>query len=332
MDIAKRMGCWGATATALVRAAVVACAGSFGGDCTAGAAELWRPDSSPETLAVLILAENKEPGGSGIQAGGGAITAPTSTTPRIRPGYGDTNWLNASTALLAPWVKGGGDWIDKNGVFNGPTPTISRPVSTNGPISIDISGIDGDLLLTGIYGWDNPMIDGRPAVGFGMNSSSNQPQPLPTHWNDPGIILNPSHGKVLTLTPIATPHGQTLRIDKVAGPVINDYPDYIGPSNIPDVWSLEMVNEATIRARTAGGGRIDNPFAYKPEFGVEANGLKYLRTAITPSNQRDISWRLPYPPTTAVHTRFCIYLEDDITDGMTELGVKLMAGPSNEAV
>ena len=33
-----------------------------------------------------------------------------------------------------------------------------------------------------------------------------------------------------------------------------------------------------------------------------------------------------------MHTRFCVYLEDDIADGMTELGVKLMAGASNEAV
>jgi hypothetical protein len=33
-----------------------------------------------------------------------------------------------------------------------------------------------------------------------------------------------------------------------------------------------------------------------------------------------------------VHTRFCVYLEDDIADGMTELGVKLMAGASNGVV
>ena len=246
MAIAKKRAGWAVTATAFVAGAAASYLSSFGEGGTARAADSWQPYSSSETLPiVLILAESKEPFGAATQPGGGTVPSPTSTTARVRPGNGDTNWLNASTALFAPWVKGGGDWFDKNGVFNGPTPTISVPISANTPISINISGIDGDLLLTGIYGWDNPMIDGQPAVGFGMDSSSNQSQPLPSRWNNPGIVLNPTRGKLLTLKPIANPLGQTLRIDKVAGPVINDYPNYVGPSNTPDVWSLEMVDEAT---------------------------------------------------------------------------------------
>lgn len=328
-----------AIATAFAGATIASYAWSFGdGSAGSGATMSHRYSVSGTFPVVLTVVDSKGASATATKSVTATVSGPPdppnppNPSGRVRPGYGDTNWLNASTALLAPWVNGGGDWFDKNGVFNGPTATILVPIPTNAPISVDISGIDGDLLLTGIYGWDNPRIDGQPAVGFGMDSSSNQSQPVPTRWNNPGIILNPNRGRVLTLTPIANPLGQTLRIDKVAGPAINDYANYVGPSNTPDVWSLEMVDEATIRARTAGGGRIDDPFAYKPEFGVEANGLKYLRTAITPSNQRDISWRLPYPPTTAVHTRFCIYLEDDIADGMTELGVKLMAGASNEAV
>ena len=325
-----------AIATAFAGATIASYAWNFGdGSAGSGAATSHRYSASGTFNVAVTVVDSNGASGTATQSVTATVSAPPGppiSSGRVRPGYGDTNWLNASTALLAPWVNGGGDWFDKNGVFNGPTPTILVPIPTNAPISVDISGIDGDLLLTGIYGWGNPMIDGQPAIGFGMDSSSDQSQPLPTHWNDPGIILNPARGRVLTLTPVANPLGQTLRIDKVAGPPINDYANYVGPSNTPDVWSLEMIDEATIRARTAGGGRIDDPFAYEPQFGVDANGLKYLRTAITPSNQRDISWRLPYPPTTAVHTRFCIYLEDDIADGMTELGVKLMAGASNEAV
>jgi len=325
-----------AIATAFAGATIASYAWNFGdGSTGSGAATSHRYSASGTFNVAVTVVDSNGVSGSATQSVTATVSGPPGppiSSGRVRPGYGDTNWLNASTALLAPWVNGGGDWFDKNGVFNGPTPTILVPIPTNAPISVDISGIDGDLLLTGIYGWGNPLIDGQPAIGFGMNSSSDQSQPLPTHWNDPGIILNPARGRVLTLTPVANPLGQTLRIDKVAGPTVNDYPNYVGPSNTPDVWSLEMIDEATIRARTAGGGRIDDPFAYEPQFGVEANGLKYLRTAITPSNQRDISWRLPYPPTTAVHTRFCIYLEDDIADGMTELGVKLMAGASNEVV
>jgi len=325
-----------AIATAAAGATIASYAWNFGdGSTGSGAAASHRYAASGTFQVALTVLDSKGASGTATRSVTATVSGPPDppiASGRVRPGYGDTNWLNASTALLAPWVKGGGDWFDKNGVFNGPTPTISVPIPTNTPISIDISGIDGDLLLTGIYGWDNPMIDGRPAVGFGMDSSSNQSQALPSRWNNPGIVLNPSHGRTLTLTPNANPLGQTLRIDKVAGPAINDYANYAGPSNTPNIWSLEMVDEATIRARAAGGGRIDDPFAYKPEFGIEASGMKYLRTAITPSNQRDISWRLPYPPTTAVHTRFCVYLEDDIADGMTELGVKMMAGASNEAV
>ncbi len=321
-------------ATASGGATIASYAWNFGDGSTAsGSATSHRYSVSGTFPVVLTVLDSKGVSGTATKSVTATVSGPPTASSRVRVGNGDTNWLNASTALLAPWVKGGGDWFDKNGVFNGPTPTISVPISANTPISIDISAIDGDLLLTGIFGWDNPKIDGQPAVGFGMDSSSDQSQPLPSHWNNPGIVLNPTRGKTLTLTPNSyLPSRETLRIDKVAGPVINDYPDYVGPSNTPDVWALEMIDEATIRARTAGGGRIDDPFAYEPEFGVEGNGLKYLRSAITPGNQRDISWRLPYPARTAVHTRFCVYLEDDIADGMTELGVKLMAGASNEAV
>jgi hypothetical protein len=116
-------------------------------------------------------------------------------------------------------------------------------------LSIDISGIDGDLMLQGIDGWDSPTIDGQPAVGFWTDASSDASQPMPARWGAPAMILNPTRGKTLTITTASI--GQTLRIDKVAGPLIPDYPTYVGPSNTPDAWQLEMTDYNAI---VTGGG------------------------------------------------------------------------------
>src|SRR5207244_2668529 len=151
------------------------------GSTASGPATSHRYSVSGSFPVVLTVLDSKGVSGTATKSVTATVSGPPTASSRVRVGNGDTNWLNASTALLAPWVKGGGDWFDKNGVFNGPTPTISVPITANTPINIDISGIAGDLLLTGISGWDKPLIDGQPAVGFGMDSSSNQSQPLPNH-------------------------------------------------------------------------------------------------------------------------------------------------------
>jgi hypothetical protein len=48
-----------------------------------------------------------------------------------------------------------------------------------------------------------------------------------------------------------------------------------------------------------------------------------MRFAVTPSNQRGISWFLRHEPQSEVYGRYCIYIEEDVAIGMTELGVKL---------
>jgi hypothetical protein len=274
------------------------------------------------------------PPGTGSGNSTGTPSAPPvqafSGTERVRASFGGTNWTDASKQLGAKWTTPGGDWLDANGVFDGPTPTISQRVST-GPVSIDISGIDGDLLVQGLSGWDKPMIDGAPATAFWTDSSSAVAQALPARWNRPGIILNPNHGHTLQFTPAAG--GQTVRIDRVAGPVIPDLP-MIGASNKPDVLDVELTDQASI-LKAIGTGNYAVPWAYNPEFRTDPQtGLKYLRFS-SADGPRLISWFMKFQPREEAYARYCLYIEDDVADGMTELGVKLPGlgnTPSDELI
>jgi hypothetical protein len=243
---------------------------------------------------------------------------PIITADRVKASYEGTDWFSASRQLRAAWTNGGGDWVDSDGTFNGPVSTISQTI-TSGTVSIDISGIDGDLMIQGIDGWDQPTIDGQPAVAFWTDSSTNHALQMPAKWHNPGIVLNPARGHVFTFTTQSI--GQTIRIDKVAGPAIVDYPT-IGPSKRPDIVNLEMTDEATTLA-AIGSGNYAVPYAYQPEYSTDpSTGLRYLRFS-SANNQRLISWFLRFPGRESVFARYCIYIEDDVADGMTELGMKL---------
>jgi hypothetical protein len=110
----------------------------------------------------------------------------------------NTSWANAGWAY---WQQGGGDWFDADDVPNGPKPlrqAVAAAVTT-----IDIAGIDGDLILTRSSNFDSAFIDGKPAVAFWLNPTSNRAIPLPTQYlvgESTAIVLNPTRGKVLTLT------------------------------------------------------------------------------------------------------------------------------------
>lgn len=244
---------------------------------------------------------------------------PTSASDTVVPSIESTNWLQASAALHSNWVNSGGDWFDKNGVFNGPTPTISALVGTS-TLTLDISAINGDLLLQGLQGWDAATIDGVPVVGFWTDPTSNRAQPLPAKYGRPSIILNPTRGKWLVLA--SSYAGQTVRIDKVAGPAIPSLPMVNTGATAPNVKKLDPTSEAAVNAAAGGSGNVAQPWAYDTSTG-SINGLGYLRFAITPANQRGISWFIYHTPLQEVYGRYCIYIEEDVALGMTELGVKL---------
>src|SRR5262249_20096357 len=211
---------------------------------------------------------------------------PTQASDTVVPSVQSTNWLQASAALHSNWVSGGGDWFDKNGVFNGPTPTLTAAIG-NAPVTIDISGIDGDLLLQGIRQWESAPIDGTTVTGFWTDPTSNRSQALPAKYSRPSIILNPTRGKTLVLS--SSSAGQTVRIDKVAGPAIPTLPMMNTNAAAPNVKKLDPTSEAAVNAAAGGAGNVAQPWAYDTSYGA-INGLPYLRFAITPANQRGISW------------------------------------------
>jgi hypothetical protein len=235
---------------------------------------------------------------------------------------GGADYSNASSALRLPWLQKGGDYVDKDGIVNGPNHHLT--VTVDGSIrdfDIDISDIPGDLILR--YGsgnppaWDNVLVDGNPAGAFWVDTSTNHAISGPT-IRMPMFIHG---GKRLTMHLSGLPGGTAgaFTIDPVAMPVVPDLP-MVGPSASPDILDFELTDEASLRK--LAGVQIAEPFAFNPEWLVEPNGLRSLRFSSVNAS-RLISWFIPFTPQEAVYARYCLFIEDDVADGMTELGVKL---------
>ena len=290
-------------------------------------------------------------GGGAIAAGPRAALAQLASAPspppakeaagtvRIHPSLAESSWEYASKALVMPWTTGGGDWFDANDVPNGPKPLrslVTKPVTT-----IDIAGIDGDLLLVQGSNFDAPTIDGKPAVGFWMHSSSNRAIALPTQYlsNDSkAIVLNPARGKVLTLA--CSQPGFGMQVFKLRPPAVVELPMRANPPGLlpPDMGTLDPISQAVVYAAVgmgAGAGYANGTgiWAYDPQPGVDAAhaNMPYLRCAITPANQKGIGWFWWHQPVAEIYLRYCLWLEDDIELGMTEQGVKLPGPEGDEA-
>lgn len=241
--------------------------------------------------------------------------------------------MYASKALHSPWSSPGGDWVDANGLQNGLAAAIT--VTLAATTEVDISGIDGDIFIHPEQAqWGDPMIDGQPAVGFWMDPTSAKallpvehdvPYPI-FPFRAPVIVVNPTRGKKLTFKTVYV--GATLRIDKVRGPaIVTDLPMLPAAGALPpDLGTLDPTSQEVVYAAVGQGAGASAEFwAYDPSAGVNAEhgNMPYLRLAITPQNQKGIGWFWWMAPVQEAYIRYCLWLEDDIADGMTELGVKL---------
>jgi hypothetical protein len=283
---------------------------------------------------------------------------PSPISSRIQIAYPNTNSSSANRTLHGgatqdgptAWTNSMGDWLDSVGVFNGSTPYYTTTAVANVPLNIDISAIDGDLRLTGIR-VTSVTIDGVAARGFWTDPTANQGQALPNGTTGspsftpkPVMVLNPTRGVILTVTPFA---GGTLIINKVAGAVIQDFP-MTGASNTPDIWELPLTDQTSLLT-FVGTGHYAIPFAFNPEFGTDPdNGMPYCRfssdPAAVPTNttgaySRLISWKpglgtpsggtAPPLGRESCYARWCLYIEDDVAAGFNETGMKL-PGLSND--
>jgi len=120
---------------------------------------------------------------------------------------------------------------------------------------------------------------------------------------------------------------------------------YVGPSNTPDIWGLELTDYNTITARAGyplKGYDGSVAWAYNPEFGVDAYGIKYLRFSNNPaalnttdgSGSKLLAWFMPLGGAVGVerekvNVRYLLWIEDDVAPAFNELGMKL-PGPASD--
>jgi len=274
------------------------------------------------------------------------LSPPSINASRVQIAYPQTNFTSANRVLHGgaqtgptdAWIVGGGDYLDANGVFNGPTPMRSVSVAANAGATISIAGIGGDLRLAGAR-ISSATIDGVTAVAFWTDPTSNQGVALPNGTTGspnftpkPVMVLNPARGSVLTVMPFS---GGTLTVNQVAGPAIQDWP-MIGASNTPTTYEVPLTSDAAITSFIGVGnmsGGSTGTWAFNREYHVDpGTGLQYFRfssdpnaspTNTTGAYSRLIEWYIGVPSTTEAYARWAMYIEPDVAVGFNELGLKL---------
>lgn len=265
-----------------------------------------------------------------------ALAAEAPRPVAISDERGGTNYTHASAALHVEWTRPGGDYVDAKGVRNGPTPHATAAVARPGEIAIDVSSVEGDLLLRfdGATSpvWSQPKLDGIDARVFWVHSSSNRAIGPPLQMT--AFVFNPRRAKRLTLRLDTVYQTGRILVDRVAPPVPPAWPMQAGGLSTgvrtdaelrhdPRVLRyLETSSEKSVRAWLPRG-TVADPFAYDPQWLSGPQGLPVLRAASTTTAPRLLSWFLRFEPQEEVYGRYALLIEDDVADGMTELGVKL---------
>ena len=323
-DISRRH--WlGAAAAAVGSISIGGLAGCGGGGAAGGASAgiaSTAPDPAPVVSGAPVPAYVPAP-------------APAPSSGFLNPSLAESSWTHVSKALHTRWARAGGDWVDAKGVVHGQDAAINVTLAASN--EVDISAIDGDLFIHPNQAqWGEPMIDGQPAVAFWTDDTNAGALPPVEHegrsifpFRAPVIVLNPTRGKKLTFRTIYV--GSPMRIDKVRGPAIRaDLPMIPLEGAVPpDLGVLDTLTEAALFAEMGQGAGVGpapgSIWAYDASNGVDAahGSMPYLRCAITPGNCKGIGWFWHMAPKNEAYLRYCLWIEDDVSVGMNELGVKL---------
>jgi len=201
------------------------------------------------------------------------------------------------------------------------------------------------------YAWN--FGDGTTALGPTASHTYTAAGTFPvvlTVLDNKGAAATASKSVAATL-PTTTPPPPVTTPTPPATPTPPTATGYVGPSNAPDLWSLEMTDYASLTAQAGyslDGYYHTNIWASNPEFGTDALGIKYLRFTNDPAklNVSDgsgsalISWFMPLGAGVgnrtaaqagrdSVNVRYLLWIEDDVAGAFNELGMKL-PGPSSE--
>lgn len=251
----------------------------------------------------------------------------------IRPSFNaaiGTTSKFASRALLYPWTSPGGDWIDRDGIANGPNPTAQTAGLGNGVDvlhTLDVGRIAAnDILIRGASYVSDVRIDGAPASAFWTDPSSNSAIAMPSKGGLNPIFVQRGDNAGAKLTFLARYTQKTVSADAVALHDLQPQP-YVArdDTSAPDAWTLPLIDEATLLAFLGKGG-YGVPWAFNPQFGVDPSyGFPYLRfsSCTTAATELILTWFAFFAASDVAYCRYLLMVESDVWDGMTELGMKL---------
>lgn len=120
--------------------------------------------------------------------------------------------------------------------------------------------------------------------------------------------------------------------------VLAPVPTYVGPSNTPDIWKIELTDFAAVQARAAYP--LNQAYPANQEYLTDAKGLRYLRFS---SNPNSAEWNQTYGQNgyegtanilltwflalgashTSANVGYAIYFEDDVAPAINTTGIKL---------
>jgi len=218
------------------------------------------------------------------------------------------------------WRNKGGDWIDAEGVIQGPAATITAM----GPdVTVDIRGLPNELFIQGINMVTNVIIDGEEVTNecCWTDPTSNNGLAMPSHYGR-GVIVPNRGGHSMRVISNASASTE-WRVDAI---FLEPVPDYAptGTYTHPDIMLVECSNENAILHPPGIQTVPAGPWAMAPEF-MSENGFDYVRLGTSKAlDGRLVNVRFQFPrPLNEVYTGEFIYIEDDVWDGMHDLGIKL---------
>lgn len=252
----------------------------------------------------------------------------------IYPLSGNTNSVLLDDTTKTPWTRNSGDWLDANGVLNGPAVTVSASGTT---ATVAIGGM-GDVLIQGINSVSQVVVDGVDVTSqcFWLNSSSGGSLAMPSLYGSPVVV--PYGGSVMTVTGNT---GGGWRVDRVA---VQSVPALATLDasyyHAPDLLRVDPTSYAAMRnVPGAIPGPSGNIFVGPTNYLTDASsGVAYVQCqsagALYPATGNGRIARCDYPvgAQSSLYVGYLLKIGLDVWEGCADLGVKLSGPTGDESI
>ena len=239
--------------------------------------------------------------------------------PFVHSMKGLTDCIYLDKATGVHWVKTNGDWLDKDGVLNGPNPTFSGSGTS---AVVDITGMGDVMIQTNSV--SKVVLDGVDVTGscFWCDPTSNQSLTMPSHYGRPCIVNN-TDAKSLTF--VST--GGNWRIDKVANKDASILKP-VGGYTAPDLFRIDPTSDAAMRTPGSvpgpDGTVFPGPHTFETDHGVPFC-LASPKEVYYPTTGYGRVARCDYPIAPQLNCSFAylLYFDENVWEATIDLGVKL---------